>query len=331
MVGTSRRYGLITDFWVDERRDPAKSTVAAARYLKDLRQRFHGDWYLAWAGYNAGEGKVDKAIRKDKTTDFWMMMGKGRTLRAETKHYVPKLIAAALIAKHPERFGFQVPYEQADPTDEVRVADSTDLHVVAKAAGVPFEIVRDLNPELRRFCTPPGGWTLKLPQGTRATFLAAYEKLGTAERLSFIEHKVEKGEPLGKIARAYGVSESAILRTNGIKSLRQIKVGKLLVIPLGGASRGLAAGSQLEDKRAPKAQGRSILPAVAKTSAAPLARPASTAVADGASYVVRPGDSLWTIAARFATTVDKLKRLNNMTSRRAKALQVGQTIAVRDS
>jgi membrane-bound lytic murein transglycosylase D len=323
MVGTSRRYGLITDFWVDERRDPAKSTLAAARYLKDLRQRFHGDWYLAWAGYNAGEGKVDKAIRKDRTTDFWMMMGKGRTLRAETKHYVPKLIAAALISKHPERFGFQVPYEQADPVDEVRVPDSTDLHVVAKAAGVPFETVRDMNPELRRFCTPPGGWTLKLPKGTKETFLASYEKLGPGERLSFVEHKVEKGEPLAKIARAYGVSEAAILRTNGIKSVRQLKVGKLLVIPMGGASR-LAAGSQLEDKRVPKVQGRAAVPAVAK-SPAPVRQ-----VADASSYVVRPGDSLWTIAARFATTVDKLKRLNNMTGHNAKALQVGQLIAIRD-
>jgi len=121
------------------------------------------------------------------------------------------------------------------------------------------------------------------------------------------------------------------LRTNGIKSLRQIKVGKLLVIPMGGASHGLVAGSQLEDKRAPKAQGRTIIPAVAKTSASRVARPASMTAADGASYVVKPGDSLWNIAARFATTVDKLKRLNNMTGRRAKALQVGQSIAVRDS
>jgi membrane-bound lytic murein transglycosylase D len=324
MVGTSRRYGLITDFWVDERRDPAKSTLAAARYLKDLRQRFHGDWYLAWAGYNAGEGKVDKAIRKDGTKDFWMMMGKGRTLRAETKHYVPKLIAAALISKHPERFGFSVPYEQAEPLDEVRVPDSTDLHVIAKAAGLPFETVRDLNPELRRFCTPPGGWTVKLPEGTKETFLAAYEKLGPSDRLSFVEHKVEKGEPLSKIARAYGVSEAAIMRTNGIKSVRQIKVGKLLVIPMGGASR-LAQGSQLEDKRAPKAQGRAAVPAVAKSTT-----PARAAVADGSSYVVKPGDSLWNIAAKFSTTVDKLKRLNNLTSGRAKALQVGQTIAIRD-
>ena len=183
MVGTSRRYGLHTDFWVDERRDPAKSTEAAARYLSDLRARYHGDWYLAWAGYNAGEGKVDRAIRNDKSKDFWMLMGKGRTLRAETKHYVPKLIAAALIAKHPERFGFHVNFEPPAEVDEVQVPDATDLHVIAKAAGVTFEQVRDLNPELRRFCTPPGGWKLRLPKGTRETFAAEYEKLGPGDRL----------------------------------------------------------------------------------------------------------------------------------------------------
>ncbi|HEY2030222.1 MAG TPA: LysM peptidoglycan-binding domain-containing protein [Myxococcales bacterium] len=324
MVGTSRRYGLVTDFWIDERRDPAKATLAAAKYLRDLRQRFHGDWYLAWAGYNAGEGKVDKAIKRDKTKDFWMMMGKGRTLRAETKHYVPKLIAAALIAKHPERFGFQVDYETPEPTDEVRVPDSTDLHVIAKAAGVPFEKVRDLNPELRRFCTPPGGFTLKLPQGTKDTFLAAYEKLDPKDRLSFVEHKVEKGEPLNKIARAYGVSESAILRTNGIRSLRQIKVGRTLVIPMGGASRHLAAGFALEDKHKARPQGRAAVAAVSKGER----RTAVPATARG--YVVRPGDSLWTIASKFATTVDKLKRLNGMTGRGAKLL-VGQTLAVHES
>src|SRR5256886_4176180 len=125
VVGTSRRYGLKTDFWVDERRNPEKATLAAARYLRDLRERFHGDWYLAWAGYNAGEGKVDRAIRRESTRDFWRMMSKGRTLRAETKHYVPKLIAAALIAKHPERFGFKADYEQPWAADEASIPDAT--------------------------------------------------------------------------------------------------------------------------------------------------------------------------------------------------------------
>lgn len=313
--GTSKRYGLVTDFWVDERRDPYKSTIAAARYLKGLQERFHGDWYLAWAGYNAGEGKVSRAIRKEKTTDFWRMMGKGRTLRAETKHYVPKLIAAALIAKHPERFGFHVEYEQPPEVDEVQVPDATDLHVIAKAAGISFEQLHDLNPELRRFCTPPGGWTLKLPKGTRELFLAEYEKLGPSERLSFVEHRVERGEPLSKIARAYGVTEAAILRTNGIRSYRQIKPGRLLVVP----ARGLLTGSKLEDRRV---QGRA--------GAKLVAQPAVLRKA-GTVYTVRPGDSLWTIAAKFSTTVDKLKRLNGLTGRRARALQVGQTIAVRES
>jgi membrane-bound lytic murein transglycosylase D len=320
VVGTSRRYGLVTDFWVDERRDPYKATVAAAKYLKDLQDRFHGDWYLAWAGYNAGEGKVNRAIRREKTTDFWRMMGKGRTLRAETKHYVPKLIAAALVAKHPERFGFHVEYEQAWEFEEAPVPDSTDLHAIAKAAGITFEQLHDLNPELRRFCTPPGGWTIRLPRGTREKFLAEYSRLEPADRLSFVEHRVERGEPISKIARAYGVTEAAILRTNGIKSYRQIKVGRVLVIPTA-ASRGLLAGKQLEEKRRPQAR-----PA-APVSAQALAR----ARVAGALYTVRPGDSLWTIAAKFATTVDKLKRLNGLNGRRARSLQVGQTIAVRES
>ena len=322
VVGTSRRYGLVTDFWIDERRDPVKSTVAATRYLRDLRDRFHGDWYLAWAGYNAGEGKVDRAIRKEGTRDFWRMMGKGRTLRAETKHYVPKLIAAALIAKHPERFGFHVDYLQPVEVDEVPVPDSTDLHVIAKAAGISVDQVRELNPELRRFCTPPSGWTIRLPKGTKDAFRAEYAKLGPADRLSFVEHKVEKGEPIGKIARAYGVTESAILRTNGLRSYRQIKPGRMLVIPMGGASRGLAAGKSLEDKpvhREPQARRPVILASTKPVAAKP------------GEYVVQAGDSLWTIAAKFSTTVDKLKRLNGLTGRRARSLQVGQTIAVRDS
>src|SRR5207248_11356297 len=137
-----------------------------SKYLKDLRERYHGDWYLAWAGYNAGEGKVDKAIRRESTRDFWRMMTKGRTLRAETKHYVPKLIAAALIAKHPERFGFHVEYEEPFDSDEVVIPDATDLKVIADAAGISVEKVREPNPELRRFRPPPGAFTTRLPKAS---------------------------------------------------------------------------------------------------------------------------------------------------------------------
>jgi len=328
VVGTSRRYGLHTDFWVDERRDPVKATIAAARYLKDLKDRFRGDWYLAWAGYNAGEGKVDRAIRRESTRDFWRMMSKGRTLRAETKHYVPKLIAAALIAKHPERFGFKVDYAEPWDVDEVYIPDATDLHVIAKTAGLTIDQVRDLNPELRRFCTPPGGWTIRLPKGTKDAFLAEFQKLDAGERLSFTEHRVEKGEPLGKIARAYGVSEGAILRTNGLKSYRQVKVGRVLVIPMKQSRRGLLAGSQLEDRRSPRLQGRSAAKTVAAVAPAPVR---SKDDDRRQTYVVKAGDTLWTIANKFSTTVEHLKRLNNLTGRRASELQVGQRLAVKDT
>src|SRR5882724_6720244 len=327
VLGTSKRYGLLTDFWVDERRDPYKATVAASRYLKDLRERFRGNWYLAWAGYNAGEGKISRAIRNEKTTDFWRMMGKGRTLRAETKHYVPKLIAAALIAKHPERFGFRIDYDEPREFEEVRVPDATDLHVLANAAGITFEDFRDLNPELRRFCTPPGGWNVKLPKGKRETFLVEYAKLDAKDRLSFTEHRVEKGEPLSKIARAYGVRESAILRTNGLKSYKQIKPGRILVIPMAGASRGLLAGTQLEDRRRLRgAHERGTGAAGDTATKAPGPQRAA-----GTLYTVRPGDTLWRIAAKFSTTVDKLCKLNGLTPRQARALQVGQTLAVRET
>ncbi len=298
VVGTSRRYGLHTDFWVDERRDPIKATIAAARY------------------------------RRESTRDFWRMMSKGRTLRAETKHYVPKLIAAALIAKHPERFGFKVAYAEPWEADEFYIADATDLHVIAKTAGITIDEVRDLNPELRRFCTPPGGWTIRLPKGKKEAFVADFEKLDAGERLSFTEHKVERGERLSKIARAYGVSEGAILRTNGLKSYRQVKVGRVLVIPMKQSSRGLLAGSQLEDRRTPRLQGRSAAKTVAAATAASV-----RVNEDGRrqTYVVKAGDTLWSIASKFSTTVDRLKRLNNLTGRRARDLHVGQRLAVKDT
>src|SRR3989338_4539642 len=132
---TGRRYGLKVDSWVDERRDPEKSTVAAAKYLKDLYDRFN-NWYLAAAGYNAGEGKIGRAIRKYATEDFWEI-AEQKYLKRETKDYVPKLIAAALIAKDPEKYGFtNLRYEEAISHDTVTLPSSTDLRVVAKLASV---------------------------------------------------------------------------------------------------------------------------------------------------------------------------------------------------
>ncbi len=381
VVGTSRRYGLTTDFWVDERRDPIRSTEAAGRYLSDLKDRFHGNWYLAWAGYNAGEGKIDKAIRLESTVDFWRMMAKGRTLRAETKHYVPKLIAAALIAKHPERFGFHVEYEPLFTFDEVQVDQATSLAALAQAAGTDVETMRQLNPALRRFCTPPTGWMVRIPVGSKEQFTANFEKLSAKERLTFAPHKLERGETLPRIAKAYGVTEKEILRTNGLTSPKQVRMGRELMIPLQG-SHGLLAGEQLEERGRGKQQGRTARdPSIGR---AYTARPSATyaqveearerakaagqpdpadlasarqakvqaqleearaksrksaprvagtrsAAALPGQYIVQPGDSLWTIASKLGVSIDVLKRVNGLSGRRARALQVGQTLTVRAS
>ena len=385
VVGTSRRYGLTTDFWVDERRDPLRSTEAAAAYLADLKQRFHGDWFLAWAGYNAGEGKIEKAIKRDSTVDFWRMMTRGRTLRAETRHYVPKLLAAALIGKHPERFGFKVTPEGPWEYDEAEVTEPTSLSALAQAAGTTVDRLRELNPSLRRFCTPPGSFLLRLPKGSQESFTEKYQQLDEAGRLAATQHQMEKGDSLAKLTRAYGVSEQAILKANGLTKPNQVKVGKLLTIPLK-ASRGLALGEALEDRRKngkpagrtvrEPARGRAITatpsnnyaqvarareaalaagkqdPAeeadarAAKATAEEAARRQRLATAKklagallgqrapahagvkGGTYLVRPGDNLWSIATKLGIPVDVLQKKNGLNKREARALRVGQALEV---
>ena len=156
--GTGRRYGLRIDYWVDERRDPVKSTHAAAKYLGDLYAEF-GSWYLAAAGYNAGEGKVRRALKRYNADDFWSIsQGRRYYLKRETRQYVPKMIAAAIIAKNPEKYGFkEIRYWEPLAYDTVKVHSGTSLGVAAKLAGIQTKELVQLNPELRRWCTPPHG------------------------------------------------------------------------------------------------------------------------------------------------------------------------------
>ena len=151
---TGKRFGLKQDFWIDERRDPLKATTAAAHYLAELHTQL-GHWYLAWAGYNAGGEKLRRMVLKRGTADFWQLTD-GKGLAKETKHYVPKLIACALVAKHPRAFGFsedEFDYQRPLEWDEAPVVEPTDLEVLARASGTSTEEIRELNPELRRWCT----------------------------------------------------------------------------------------------------------------------------------------------------------------------------------
>ena len=167
MKSTGRKYGLKINWWIDERRDPLKATRAAARYFKDLHETFRS-WYLAQAGYNAGEGRIRRGLRRLKRKDFWTL-AKTRYIGRETRSFVPKFIAARLMAKDPKAYGFTtLNYEPPLRFEEVSVHKPTDLRWIAAAAGVSMNVIRSLNPALRRWKTPPNypDFKINVPPGT---------------------------------------------------------------------------------------------------------------------------------------------------------------------
>jgi membrane-bound lytic murein transglycosylase D len=172
--GDGRRYGLVIDRWLDERLDPVKSTRAAAEYLGDLYGLF-GHWFLAQAGYNAGEARVGRAIQRARTSDFWALT-QTRHLPDETKLFVPQILAAAVITRAPTRYGFDVALEAPLAYDEVTTRRPLDFDTIAQLAGISVEQIRDLNPALLARITPPfGSYTLRLPPGTGSRFEAALQ------------------------------------------------------------------------------------------------------------------------------------------------------------
>ena len=230
---TGKRYGLRVNWWVDERRDPEKSTIAAAKYLKDLYDMF-ACWYLAAAGYNAGEYKIINAIKRYRTEDFWMLT-KHRYLKRETKDYVPQMIAAALIAKDPEKYGFiDVEYQEPLRYEKVQVPELTDLSLIARACETSLEEIKDLNPELRRGVTPPNEteYEIKIPFGKKELFLKNFEALQPLEKFQFKTHVVKKGETLKGIAKHYRVDLEPLLEINHLNKTSQISKGMTLLIPI---------------------------------------------------------------------------------------------------
>ncbi|HWP34214.1 MAG TPA: transglycosylase SLT domain-containing protein, partial [Thermodesulfobacteriota bacterium] len=243
IASTARRYGLRIDWWIDERRDPEKSTIAAANYLKDLYDMF-GSWYLAAAGYNAGEGRIIRAVDLYDTDDFWKIAER-RYLRAETREYVPKLIAAAIIAKSPEKYGFaDIDYHDPLVYDKVTVPDATDLRVIARAAETTYEEIKRLNPELLRWATPPDypGYEVKIPFGKKGIFERNFGRIAPDERITYRRHVVRRGDTLLGVAAAYGAPVEQLRRLNGLRG-SLLRVGQSLVVPLP-ASRASVVAAQ---------------------------------------------------------------------------------------
>jgi membrane-bound lytic murein transglycosylase D len=315
--GTAKMMGLRVDFWVDERKDFIKSTHAAAKYLTILHKDL-GHWYLAWAGYNAGGGRLRRVVNRRGTSDFWEL-SEGKGLARETKHYVPKLIACALVAKHYKAFGFsedEFDYQEPLNFDRVAVPEPTDLEVLAKAAGVSTDALRELNPELRRWCTPPASdeapYMLRVPKGTADTFAENFAKMGPKQRLAYKIHRVRRGETLSQIAYKYGTHTEAILQFNRMRSAR-LKVNSELVVPIPSSSkRALASRDD-----SPHASNRH-----ARRSSS-----SSESSSHRVRYAVKSGDTLWTIAQRFSCSVEDLQRWNSL-PRRSQTLPVGKVLTV---
>jgi len=276
---TARRYGLTVNWWEDERRDPEKATRAAARYLADLYGRF-GAWDLAMAAYNGGEGRIGRAVRRTKTDDFWKLRDT-RHIRRETKNYVPKYIAATMIARNPARYGFDgLRYDDPLTYDEVRLETPIDLAVAARLAGVTVRDLKDLNPSLKRWATPPyrRGYVLRVPAGSGGRLLGGIAESRPQELFTMLPYRIEKGDTLGRIARRYGVPLKVLISMNpGIRP-RRLRIGKVIRIPSGSA---LWAGDE-------------------------------GVVRGGAAwpYRVRKGDTLAGIARRYKVPLRSLLRIN---------------------
>ncbi len=238
MAPTARRYGLRVDRWVDERLDPEKSTLAAARYLSDLYGLF-GSWELAQAGYNAGEMTVLRAMKALGTSDFWELT-RGRILRDETKKFVPAIQAATLIGRDPERYGFSP--SQAEPLayEAAHVPSGLALSRVAVLVGVGVEVLWELNPELRMKQTPPGRpYLLKFPVGASERFVGAKERergnrfaaAGRGRQAGKRKiHVVQPKDTVGAIAKRYGVSAAELTRWNELDEAARIRPGDRLRI-----------------------------------------------------------------------------------------------------
>ncbi len=296
IAGTGRRYGLRVDWWADERRDYEKSTHAAAAYLRELYGMFDS-WPLAAAAYNCGEGKIQRAVSRYKTDDFGTLI-RYRYLSRETKDYVPKMLAALTIAKNPEKYGFgDVRYEEPIAFDKVVVPGGTDLAAMGSLIGVPIEILKEWNPQFKRFCTPPNAEMVevRLPKGFGPVAADRMEEIRTEARVTFLLHKVGKKETLDSLARQYDTPLSSLKELNGLRGDSLHRVSELIIPVTGLSGEESVPGKKVSPDRLRLAHMR-----------------VDEGYRRGQKVRVRRGDSLWKIARRAGVSVSALARANRM-------------------
>ena len=311
MKGTAVENGLSQDWYVDERSDPAKATVAAAKYFKTLYKMFD-DWHLAMASYNGGPGRLQRAIKRSGRSDFWSLSATSRYLPRETREYVPMILAAVIIAKNPVKYGFDAPAPSVPVIETVEIPPAVDLRRVAEWAGISVAQIQQLNPELRRWTTPIRGtnYELKVPQGTADVIrdhLAAAAP-GTLNALQW--HTVKRGETLTTIARKLRVNRTDLAEANYLRTTSRVKAGQKLLIPRMPSAALLARAAS----GAASAEVADAAPAVFEES-----------LTETVVHRVRSGDTLYKLARRYSTTVAQLKALNRLAG---SVLRIGQRLIV---
>ena len=358
---TGKRYGLEVDYWVDMRRNPELATKAALKYLNRLHDEF-GDWLLAMAAYNCGEGRVRRLVREmqqDSTRDstlpitYWDL-----ELPKETMRYVPRILAAMVIGHYPEQYEMTVEKTYRPDFDTVTVFDSFPLEEVAKLLKVSEDTLRTLNMELVKWCTPPNkdSYLLRLPVGMRAAFVEGYDKMEKNNFSSWHHHKVRRGESLGIIARQYGIKVSELQQANDMKGSR-IRAGQSLLIPIKVTPKPKSTkGKKPERVRTYVAKEGDNLASVARMFGVSqeslriwnsmdaaafvkagdtllVSKPESAAKSDesrpklasGQKYVVRDGDTYAAVAAAYDIPVILLMQANQGFTRR---LMVGDSLVI---
>jgi membrane-bound lytic murein transglycosylase D len=298
MRGTATDNGLRQDWYIDERSDPEKATIAAAKYLGVLARMFDGDWHLALASYNGGPGRVQRAMKRGGLGDFWELAARPNLLPRETRDYVPMILAAIVVARNPAQYGFD--FESAPPMsyDRVTLARPIDLRRVAEWTETPVDAIQALNPELRRFTTPvrDNDYKLRVPEGTADIVAARLQETTSADLASLKWYTVKPGETLITIARSLRVRRTDLAEANYISATAKVTVGQRLIVPHE-ATTLMAARTE----RAVPAVGNVNTPGGDRVKL---------------TYFVKEGDTLTSIARLFRTTVTALQNWNGIEGNR---------------
>ena len=305
MKATALENGLHHDWYVDERSDPEKATVAAAKYLKTLNKVFDGDWNLVLAAYNGGPGRVQRAMKRSGKDDFWELSKSSKYLPRETREYVPLILAAIIVAKNPVQYGFEIVASEPVSYDKVTVPRAIDLRRVAEWTGSSIDEIQALNPQLRRWTTPVKYPTfeLKLPAGTADEFEAKLADATPADLNALKWYTVKSGETLVTISRKLGVSRTDLAEANSLSVKARVRGGQELIIPRAPAT---LLASRTERTAPVELASRPV----SGTATIPDAPAHNRTIV----YKVKRGDTLFSIAELFDTTVAKLKSWNQLHS-----------------